>query len=379
MRLTCSSCSGSWPASEPRWRCECGGYLDLETGKTFDRLNLAGRPLTLWRYEESLGVENSANRVHFDEGFTPLMPCVLGEHKVLLKLDYLRPTGSFKDRGTAVMVSKFKEWGITNIVDDSSGNAGASLAAYAAAAGIRAEVFIPSYASAGKAMQIQIYGGTLEKVPGTRENATLAAMQAATRSFYGSHIWSPFFIAGMKTAAYEIAEQLAWQAPDWIVAPVGGGTMIIGLWLGFQELMANGYVAKVPRLAAIQSENCAPVYESWKAGRNEVTPVEKRPSAAEGIAISAPVRGKQILQAIRESKGISRTVTDAQIWSSLNTLASRGVYVEPTAATSIAGYQAVFEDGAIGSNHIVVVPLTGFGLKATDKLIEHFAELASPQ
>jgi threonine synthase len=340
----------------------------------FDLPNLAGRAANLWRYQESLGINDSKNYVSFGEGPTPLTPYQLNGREVLLKLDYLRPTGSFKDRGTAVMISKLKEWGVAEVIDDSSGNAGASVAAYAAAAGIRAEIFIPAYTSLGKATQIRAYGATLIKIHGGREDTAEAAWAAAARSFYASHNWSPYFLAGMKTMAYEIAEQLNWKAPDWVVVPVGGGSLIVGLWQGFLDLRACGYVTKMPRLVAVQSENCAPIYEAWKAGRQSVHCVQKRQTAAEGIAISDPIRAKQILQAIQNSAGISHIVSDDEVWYSLKLLASKGVYIEPTSAAAIGACSTLLSSGVIGHRDIVVIPLTGFGLKATDKIVEHCSD-----
>jgi threonine synthase len=193
----------------------------------FDIRTLSNRAGTLWRYREMLGIEELRNQVTFDEGFTPMVKRRLDGHDILLKLDYLCPTGSFKDRGTTVMVSKLKEWSVSEVIDDSSGNAGASVAAYASAAGIHAKIFVPAYTSINKATQIQMYGAKLVKIDGTREETASAAWEAATCSFYASHNWSPYFLAGMKTIAYEIAEQLEWKAPDWIVAPVGGGSLFI--------------------------------------------------------------------------------------------------------------------------------------------------------
>jgi len=346
--------------------------LDLETEDFFARQSLKDRPGTLWRYEESLGIEDPNSRVTFNEGFTPLTPFSLDGREVLLKLDYLRPTGSFKDRGTTVMMSKLKEWGISKIVDDSSGNAGASVAAYAAAAGIDAEIYIPAYASVGKAMQIRVYGATLIKVEGPREAATKAAMAAESYRFYSSHIWSPHFLAGMKTIAYEIAEQLDWKVPDWVVVPVGGGTMMIGLWRGFEDLRSRRFIPKMPRLVAVQSENCAPIHEAWKTGSHSVTPFPKRATVAEGIAIQNPIRGRQILQALQESAGIPIAVSDDSIWRALELLASKGFFAEPTSATAVAGYRALLAKGIVSEHDVVVIPLTGFGLKATDKLVEHY-------
>src|SRR5262245_15012208 len=220
--LICNGCSQSWPDREPRWRCDsCGQSLRYQSDAIFSPADLGRRPATLWRYREALGLEDPANCVTLGEGFTPLVPFQLGAQGVLLKLDFLCPTGSYKDRGSTVMLSKLKEWGVDEIVEDSSGNAGASVAAYGAAAGVRTHIYVPASTSAGKAAQISMYGADLVRVPGSREDTAQAAWDAAGRKFYGSHNWSPHFLLGMKTLAYEIAEQLEWKAPDWVVAPAG--------------------------------------------------------------------------------------------------------------------------------------------------------------
>src|SRR5205085_8025244 len=188
------------------------------------------------------------------EGWTPLENARIGGREFLLKLDYLAPTGSYKDRGSAVMVSQLQRWGVRHVVEDSSGNAGASVAAYAAKAGMTCDIFIPATTSAGKAAQIAMYGATLRRISGSREQTTEAALAAATNgaAFYASHNWSPHFVAGMKTVAYEVAEQLQWQAPDWIVLPVGGGSLLVGVYLGFRDLVDAGIVPRMPKLLAVQ-------------------------------------------------------------------------------------------------------------------------------
>jgi threonine synthase len=210
----------------------------------------------------------------------------LGGDPVALKLDYLCPTGSYKDRGSAVMPGKLKEWGVTELVEDSSGNAGASIAAYAAVAGVKPQIFVPESTSAGKASQIAMYGATLVKVPGSRSDAAAAAWDAASRIFYGSHNWSPYFLAGLKTAAYEIAEQMAWDPPDWIVTPAGGGGLLTGLYLGFRDLLEAGLIRRIPRLAEIQSARCDPIYKAWAEGRSDIPGTRPVPTAAEGIAVA---------------------------------------------------------------------------------------------
>ncbi len=376
--LTCSACHTTYCSTEPRWRCDCGSYLRFNAEELFQKADLNTRGQSLWRYFEALGITDPKHIVSLGEGYTPLLPDELFGQSVLLKMDQLCPTGSFKDRGSTVMLSKLKEWGITQLIEDSSGNAGASVAAYATRAGIQADVYIPAYTSAGKAAQIGLYGANLVKVPGSREDTAQAALAAAESVFYASHNWSPYFLNGLKTLAYELAEQLAWSAPDWVVAPLGGGSLILGLYLGWRDLVQAGYINKMPRLAAVQAANCAPVYQAWQQGLDDVPAIAKQATAAEGIAIAKPVKGKDILQALRASDGTVCTVTDEEVWSTLTLLGKHGIYVEPTAAAAPAAIRQLCSSGLITANDKVVVELSGMGLKATDKIVEqaklgHFA------
>jgi len=307
------------------------------------------------------------------EGFTPLVDGRLGSVPIRLKLDFLAPTGSYKDRGSAVMMTQLKEMGVRRILEDSSGNAGASIAAYAALAGIEADIYVPESTSAGKMAQIESYGAHLVKVPGSREATAQAALDAADKTFYASHNWNPFFLAGMKTAAYEIAEQLGWKSPNWIVTPAGGGGLLGGLYLGFLEMVRAGFVSAMPRLAAAQSANCDPIRQAWLRGAGDIPAVAKTDTAAEGISVARPVRGKLILEAIRKSDGVVCAVTDEQIWQALDTLGEQGIYVEPTAAAAPAAAQDLLASRSIRAGETVVVMLTGSGLKATDKIVAHRA------
>ena len=334
---------------------------------------LRDRGPTLWRYREALGIEREDCIVSLGEGSTPLTSARLNGLQVMLKVDYLCPTGSYKDRGSTVMISKLKEWGIREIIEDSSGNAGASIAAYSAVAGIRAEIYVPSSTSAGKAAQIEMYGADLVRVSGSREKTTDAAFEAAQRIFYASHNWSPYFLVGMKTAAYEIAEQLDWDVPEWVVTPAGGGSLLAGLYLGFLDLFRAGYIQAVPRLAAVQSSACAPIYRAWSAGLNDIPEGTKGPTAAEGISVARPVRQNLILESIRQSNGLVYTVGDDDVWKMVEVLGRQGIYVEPTAAAAPAAIQQLQASGAIRQNDRVAVLLTGSGLKATDKIVEHYA------
>jgi threonine synthase len=269
------------------------------------------------------------------------------------------------------------EWGITEILEDSSGNAGASVAAYAARAGIRANIYVPESTSAGKIAQIETYGAHLTRIPGSREDSALAAWNAADDIFYASHNWNPYFLAGMKTAAYEIAEQSMWQQPDWVVAPAGGGGLLVGLYLGFTDLVRAGIIRAMPRLAAIQSAGCDPIYYAWSRGLSDIHVREKRPTAAEGISVARPVRRKLILEAIRGTNGIVRTVSDDAVWETLNELGRCGVYVEPTSAAAPGAFAGLVRDGIIKKHERTVIMLTGSGLKATDKIVQHASALVA--
>lgn len=372
--LICSYCKTVYSTRDARWRCQCGGYLLFQPTAMFSPDDLANRPTSLWRYREALGIESDSNIVTMGEGFTPLIPDELFGQPVFFKLDQICPTGSFKDRGSTVMMSKLREWGIAEIIEDSSGNAGASVAAYAAKAGIRAHIYIPGYTSAGKAAQIGMYGSDLVRVPGSREDTAQAAWNAAGKTFYASHNWSPYFVNGLKTLAYEIAEQLGWLAPDWVVAPVGGGSLILGLYLGFNDLLRAGVVQRLPRLAAVQAENCAPVYHAFRQGLEDVPAVTKQETIAEGISIAQPVKGRDILQALRATDGAVLTVSDEEVWKMLAKLGNHGLYVEPTAAAAPAAVAELVRQGLIQTGQRVVVQLTGNGLKATDKIVQHYFE-----
>jgi len=344
----------------------------LKEEAIFSRDSLQARPPGLWRYWEGLGISNLSRAVSLGEGSTPLISIRLAGVAVDLKLDYLCPTGSYKDRGSAVMISKLKEWGIDELIEDSSGNAGASIAAYAGVAGIKANIYIPETTSAGKAAQISMYGANLIKVSSSRADAAAAAWAASKYIFYGSHNWSPYFLAGLKTAAYEIAEQLGWEPPDWVVTPAGGGGLLVGLHLGFRDLFKAGLIRHIPRLAAIQSAGCDPIYRAWTAGLFETPGVHQLPSAAEGIAVAKPIRGKTVLEAIRASRGVVRTVEDNAIWEMVSILGRQGVYVEPTAAVGPAALAGLLAEGVVAPGERIVIVLTGNGLKATDKIVAHY-------
>jgi threonine synthase len=276
--------------------------------------------------------------------------------RLRFKIESANPTGSFKDRGAAVLVTAAQAMGARQLVEDSSGNAGAAIAAYAARAGVSATIYVPEGASPGKLAQIVAYGAHVVRVPGTREAVAAAAHAAPGR--YASHCWDPLFFHGTKTIAYELWESLGGRVPDHVITPVGHGTMLLGLWLGFRELVLAGATSCSPRLLAVQSAACAPLAGpalGRKGGAGE--------TVAEGIRVRQPVRPDEIHRAVAESHGCFLVVEDSEILAARARLAREGFFVEPTAAVAPAAAWRLVDERVFAPSEIVVVPLTGHGLK----------------
>ena len=310
-------------------------------------------------------MDQSWEPVTLGEGDTPLLEVEWQERPYLFKMESMCPTGSFKDRGASALATALRGVGIRRVVEDSSGNAGASLAAYAARADIGCEICVPNTITGPKLAQMNLHGAEVIEIKGKREYAALAAWAASAHgALYASHVFSPFFLAGIETLAYELWEQLDRRAPSAVVLPVGNGTLLLGVHQGFQRLRSAGLVERQPRLIAVQAEACPPIYQAFHGGHNKVEGVTIAPTAASGIGISKPVRGAQILSAIRASGGTVLIASEQQIDDARNKLARRGLYVENTSAVAVAALahlpqEAVETDG----ESQIVVLLTGHGLK----------------
>lgn len=363
--LYCSLCGKEYDVNSVIWRCQCGGLLDLEFTPVFDKRQIKKRKPNLWRYREALPIQQDDNIISFQEGFTPLIPIDIDEVSILIKQDHLFPTGSYKDRGASVLISKAKEIGVQHVVEDSSGNAGGAIAAYAARANISTHIYVPQSTSPEKLLQIESYGSKLFKIPGNREETARAVMQAAQTNYYASHSWNPFFFQGTKTFAFEVWEQLNWHVPDHIILPVGNGTLLLGTWIGFKDLLKAGMIDRLPKLIAVQSSNCAPLAIAFQNLQSEPVHVNSLPTLAEGIAIAEPVRGNQIIQAVKETDGNFVTVDDQEIIRTLSTLNHKGFYIEPTAAVAVAAFTKIKH--LKKSNEIWVSVFTGHGLKSSGK------------
>ncbi len=366
MRLICTHCgsSESWPTD--RWACLCGGPRELVDLEAFDPKLVDPQQPGLWRYRAMLPVPKTMRTMTLGEGFTPLIAGTWDGVDVYWKLEYLNPTGAFKDRGTALVVNDLLSRGVKQVVDDSSGNAGASIAAYAARAGVHARIYVPAHASPAKRAQIAVYGAELISVPGPRVEATRVAEKAAeSGAVYASHVWHPLTLIGMSTTAWEIWEQLGGHTPDWVVTPVGQGTLLLGIWRGFQALASVGLIDRVPRLIAAQAARCAPVAAAMAAGSEEAAAVPPQSTIAEGVAIVKPMRSRALLQGLRESRGLTFVATEEEIKQTQTRLARTGIYVEPTSATAVAILPQLQAHRSSGET--VVVVLTGSGLKSPAK------------
>jgi threonine synthase len=372
MEFACTLCRTLVSAGPQTLRCSrCGEILDVAQRPPFAPDVIATQEPSLWRYRAMLALPEGAVPVSLGEGLTPLVPVTFGGRQVHFKLEYVAPTGAFKDRGTSALVSALKRWGVERAADDSSGNAGASFAAYAAYAGIAAEVFAPAHASPAKLAQIEVYGATLHRIEGVREKTTEALETAVAGGLvYASHAWSPFTLEGTKTIAYELWEQLTGRvggaaaaaksdgAPDYFVSPIGQGSLFLGAYRGFQDLLAAGLIGRLPRMIGVQATGCPPIVEAVEHGRDRAAAIEKRPSIAEGIALARPLRDREILRAIRDTGGAAVAVSDEEIRAAQRALARLGLYVEPTSAVVPAALLRGRLEG------VVVAALTGSGLKS---------------
>ena len=364
-RFLCEACGQSYPLDTREWRCGCGGLLELDSWPAFDTECIDPDQPGLWRYRSLLPLDPAWEPVSLGEGNTPLLPVMWGDLSCLVKLESLAPTGSFKDRGAAILVTALRGLGIERVVEDSSGNAGASLAAYAASAGISCDICVPDTAAGPKIAQMTAYGAEVIQIRGKRGYAALAAWAAAAHgAYYASHVYSPFFLAGTETVAYEIWEQLQHAAPAAVVMPVGNGTILLGAYRGFSRLWQAGLIDRVPRIFGVQAAACAPIYGAFDQGRDSIEPVTCEATVAGGIAITQPARGHQILAAVRHSGGAILAVQEEIIGQTRIELAHRGFHVENTSAVAFAVLGRLAETFLQPDEGPVVVLLTGHGLKS---------------
>ncbi len=327
---------------------------------------------TIWRWFEFFPVEERSSIVSLGEGCTPLIAPprlaeALGVERLLLKNDAALPTGSLKDRSNAVGISRGRELGFDTAAVISTGNAAASVAAYAAAAGMKSIVMVPAGTAPSKIFQAAAYGAIVIVVEGTFDNEVARLYREALKEFgwYDCLSSNPYRNEGKKSYAYEMLDQLDGAVPDWVIHPTAGGAGICAMWKGWGELQALGCAKKAPRLVAAQSAAAAPIVRALAQGLDEVEPVEAKPTVAESIQVGNPAAlGRRALGAIRASKGTAVALTEEEILDAQSLLGRlAGVFAEPAGASSVAAAKKLVESGSIQRNEIVVCNITGHGLK----------------
>ncbi|HTJ56064.1 MAG TPA: pyridoxal-phosphate dependent enzyme [Devosiaceae bacterium] len=360
----------TYPLTTPRWRSDHGRPLMITRLRGIGQSDIDTKQRSIWRYKAALPYP--LEPVSLGEGLTPLVQQDVDGFPLHLKLEWFAPTSSFKDRGASVMISYLKQAGITSILEDSSGNGGAAIAAFGAAAGLKVRILCPDSTQAAKVSQMRAFGADVQLVPGARERSEEEAIRQSSEIFYASHNWQPFFLQGTKLLAYELWEDLAFRAPDNIIIPTGAGSNVLGCDIGFSELLSAGQIDRLPRLFSAQPANCAPIDASFRANADGLVPVEIKPTIAEGTAIKQPIRIRQILEALRRSGGATVAASEAEIIAAVRDLAARGLYAEPTSATAFAAARKLIADGTIKADEKTVILLTGSGLKATARMAEVF-------
>jgi threonine synthase len=376
--LECPECRKHFDADRVQTICpDCNSPLlaryDLDKARR--RLNpriLSTRPRGLWRWAEIMPVRNEQHFITLGEGNTPLVPAPrlaasVGLTNIMIKDESGNPTGSFKARGLSLAVSKAVEFRLKDLVIPTAGNAGGALAAYSARANIRAHVFMPKDAPSANQREIKAFGADLVLVDGLISEAGRQAAEAAKKHhwFDVSTFKEPYRLEGKKTMGLEIAEHYGWQLPDVIMYPTGGGTGLVGMWKGFQEMEQLGWIGSArPRMVSIQADGCAPIVTAVQQGTDRAEAWQNAQTLAAGLRVPAPFADRLILRAIRESRGTALAVSDQEIAAAQKELAEcEGLLAAPEGAATWAGVRRLVREGWIKPEERVVLFITGSGLK----------------
>ncbi len=381
----CINCKTTYGIDEIVYFCrKCGDILEIkfdfkELAETLKESGWMSKPLSVWRYRDFMPIHETSKIITLNEGGTGLhrserLGAELGLKNLYIKNEGENPTGSFKDRGMTVGVTKALELGTRHVICASTGNTSASLAAYAARAGIKCTVLIPSGKIAyGKLSQAMIHGAKVLQVKGNFDEALEFVLKLAEKhkSIYLLNSINPFRIEGQKSLGYEICEQLNNDAPDRIIVPVGNAGNISAIWKGLTEFHRLGYIKTLPKMTGIQAAGSAPIVQAIKTNSDKIIPVEHPETVATAIRIGAPVSWKKAVNAIHESQGTAETVTDEEILDAQKILARiEGIFVEPASASSIAGLKKLVQSGVIAKDERVVCVTTGHGLKDPDTAVK---------
>ncbi len=362
MNYVCSKCGKKEEVSTRKAKCDCGGLWKLDFQPPKFSLDLIDKDTwSIFRYRAFMPLSDESWRdISLGEGMTPV---INWDEDLMLKMDYFMPTLSFKDRGAAVLVSHCKAIGVDSVVQDSSGNAGNSVAAYCAKAGIACEIFVPEGTSPKKIDMIRAHGAKANVVPGSRDHCAdvCRAKVEEEGKYYANHVYNPFFYEGTKTYLYEIYEQLG-RVPENLFIPLGNGTLFIGVVKALEEFLESGIIDRMPNVVAIQSEYCDPFRKAYEEKMREPAAVEVRPTIAEGIAIGVPMRGREILEYIYKYGFQVITAPESEILNAREALARRGIYCEHTTAANYAAYLHYCR--LYGRTRDSLIPMCGAGLKS---------------
>jgi len=357
--IKCADCGKPYPIDRIVHICpHCGGSYDLDSPPVYPAEKNSDSQC-IWKYSDSFALRKNAPTVYLGEGDTPLVWDDENKKEIGFKLESLNPTGSYKDRGSALLVSQLLAYGVKTAVEDSSGNAGASFAAYCARGGIQARVYVPENAAGPKRRQIEQYGAQLVAVPGPRSEAAKAVLEAVQDGLaYGSHAYLPFGIPGIATIAYELWEQTHGSVGT-VIAPVGHGALLLGIMRGFAALQNAGKIEHQPYYVGVQAENCSPMARAFHRGLDQMHKAIEGNTVAEGVRVLKPVRARAILKEMPDNKSLIISIPEANILPACSELAARGIYTEPTSALVWAALQRISD--AIPRPIILII--SGNGLK----------------
>lgn len=340
MNFKCSKCGKIEAVSTTNPCCSCGGLWDLENDIPDFKTDLIDKDeWSMYRYRAFMALDDdiSWRQTNLGEGLTPIIKY---NDDIMLKMDYMMPTLSFKDRGASALISHCKSIGVKEIVQDSSGNAGNAVAAYAAKANIKCKIYVPEGTSSAKINMIKAHGAECIVVPGSRDHcADVCRNQVKeTGAYYANHVYNPFFYEGTKTYIYEVYEQLH-RIPENLIIPVGNGTLFLGVIYGLEHLYKSKCIDHFPQIWALQSEKCSPLFNAFENNKTEPEKVKIEKTLAEGIAIGEPMRGREILALAKKYNVKFVTAAEDKILSCRSDLAKKGIYIEHTTAANLAAYQ----------------------------------------
>lgn len=365
MKFLCRTCGKEYDFGELRWKCDCGGYIVLKDKFKFTKKDIKSERLNMWRYDAAYPLKKDEALISYNEGLTPLARLNHENYNIRLKLEYLMPTGSFKDRGTVMVINYLNNYNAGFFTEDSSGNAAASVAGYCALGGLKCALYVPHGNSSGKILQAKAYGADINEIKGSRSDVAYAAQKFDKA--YAGHNWHPLFTEGTKSIAYELWEQNNFKEPENIIVPCGAGSLVLGLIKGFTELLESGEIKKLPKIFAVQPANCNPVYRMFKGINEDFIP---EPTIAEGTSISEPVKAAEISEGIKLSEGAVLSVKEEEIKEALKFILKKGYYIEPTSAAAVAGALQLMEKGILKESDEIIIVISGNGLKSGERIQE---------